>query len=84
MEQFSLCGIAQREPYHFLFRPLSQKLTPILKAQQARHQEDNCGHNHQDAVLEQDNAPDGGVDVLRLIIRIDGNIPYLILNKRQV
>ena len=30
---------------------LPQELTPILKPQQARHQKDNCGHNHHDAVL---------------------------------
>jgi len=64
--------------------PLSQEFAAVLQAQKAGHQEDDAGHDHHDAVLEQDHAPDGGVDVLRLLIRVYGDIPDLILNKRSV
>ena len=62
----------------------SEKLATVLQAKEARHKEDDTGHNHGDAVFEQDDAPDSRIDVLRLLVWIDGHIPDLVLDEWHI
>ena len=76
-----------KNPFHstcriqFIVVQGSEELAAVLQTKETRHKEDYTGHDHGDAVFEQDDAPDSRIDVIRFLVWVDSHVPDLVLDE---